>query len=1437
VHSRASMRLGRRTVAVARFGVRLMGALLAAILVTVASLWLLAGTPSGRELLAYQLERMLARDGIRATFRARWDLPLRLVLEDVRVPSLDGGPPTFEAPRVVVVPRLAWGRLEAWSIDYEAPILRVVHSSSEHAPAQDAWTRARQVLTGRWRVRALVVRDGRVEIAWGRVHVAAGGIHVEAHAREDSGGVLHIAIADGRVQDPVGEGGPHEDAFCALSAEGSAGAHGFQVDHLEARAVPNIENAGTDCALFEARAGVVVQADHAFVALDPAGNFSMARGHVRVRVPLSVLERAARLTRVRGWASVDGDVQFVAGDRLPRARGTAEAHEVSFDEFRVARTIDARFTLDGEVLRIPSAAVDTTSGKMRVTEIELRPLAPGVPARGRVFGGGLRFEEFLRAIKVARHPHVRWSIETLRWDGVEGTLSPLSLSGDLAAHTGGFAVSDAACDIERCERIWSFARSTIAARASLTSQGFAMDDVRATLTGGDVQAAHVLIGFHDQLSVEGGRARLDLGHASPLASLSIAGRMNAGARVFGRLGDPVVDFSGTVDGFVLGGDPLGDVTSVRGRYHATTLRFDAVSATKGRSQYQVPSLRIEFGDDGQLDVDAIVRAREVAVYDLLSLVHLEGRLSMLGGSLGDARARVRFVHKGPEDELGLGTIFVSADAGLVRPSAFGEHFDRGTLGVDVRWWDHDAGLAGVDIDLRSLEVRDGGSGRPAQQGGSLVASGQLTRGTIRASAVAAALPVSRVFASPKVGGSIGGWISGVAQASGTIEALEASTDVEVSPLRVGNVHFGPSSVHVEAALGTLVPMRVSASGSLLGGQVSVAELLASGREIRGSASLHALRVDPWLTAARALPSSAQGDRPSAPAAVEASLSGELTVDALDPMDVSRARARFVPTAFRASLGAESARLRPTGAAITLADDAIVVPPMRIDIELPQQRVAQVPTGPPTPGVVPSPATPRERIVRATVGGSVGALAQHPPHIDIDVDVAHADLALLVGVVPDLATAEGTLAGALTIKGPLDAPMFHGALRAHADAASFTWIPSELRDVNVDVSVDRHELRIARASARLGDGLVDVTGESTITGLLPGVAHLAVRARGVHLAIARGIDAAFDADVSVLADVRRLLRGDPHTVVVTGDAALDDLVYRRPLETASSSAVDKAGEFDPSRDLVDLAILLRLRAPAQLEDDVATLRFASPGEFWLRGTNQRPSLDGRLVALGGGKLHVRGISFDVSHATLDFADPLAVNPRVDLVATTDYHRLSAFEPPASFASYGARGARAWRIQLRALGSDGDIRVELTSDPPLSQTDIVLLLTLGMTRPELDAMQATAQLQTSAGLEVLAGLGGAQRLVRDVVPIDEVRFGGTYSPQTLVIVPDVTVGKRIGERLAATVTSSLAYQRIVGGTVSWWLGSNVWFETLWENVAPVPVYPVGNFGVGLRWRLDL
>lgn len=1431
--------MGRRTVAAARGIARITGSLLAVLALAAASLWLVAGTPWGRDRIARRLQLMLAREGVTATFRARLELPLRLVLEDVRIrsPSDARAPPALEAPRIVLrlgLSTLLCGRLEASSVDADAPRLRVVLTRAEGAPTGDRSTRARQILTGRWPVRKLTVRGGSLELAWGSLRATASGLRIEANAG-DIGGSLRVRIAGGHIEEPGNGGSSYHDALCELDASGRIGARDVQIDYVDANGVADLDHGITPCGPPDAPGeSVTVRVDAGSIELDSESRPAIYRGHVLVRAPLGLLDRVAPLPQVQGWANIEADVRFVAGSRLPEGRGTVRAHDVKVRDFRVARAIEASVVLKNDVLQVPSADVDTTTGPLHLSDVVLRPLISGVPLRGRLDGGALRFDEFLRAIQVARHPHVRWAIEALHWDEFEGTLWPLALSGRLGVQTGTFGVFDAACDVERCSRIWGFARSFVRARATLTSRAFELDDVRATLTGGDAEATRVVIGFHDELSVDRGRARLSLTRTSPLASLSIGGELRADARVFGRLGDPVVTFSGTIDGFVLAGDPLGDVTSVAGRYGQDVLRFEGVRAHKGASLYEVPSLRIAFGGNGRLAVDAIAVARELHVQDLLSLVRLDEQPSFatLGGSLIDARARVRFVRGGPEDATGQGTIFVNADAALSRPSAFGQGFDEGTVGVDVRIGEPAAGPAAVDVDVRTLALRDHGGGVSGDRGGSIVASGRLQGGTLQATAVAVALPLSRLVKIANLAPSIRGRVSGVAHAAGTLEALGASADLEVTPVQLGLAPFGPSSLHIDAALGMFAPARITARGSLLGGEVDVNELVVDGTGLRGRASLHALRVDPLLQGAS---SDATGDAGMSEA-VHALLSGDLTIEKLDPRDIAHAQASFVPTELTAAIGEETARLRPTGAALVLAHDSIELPPLHIDVNFPERHVVGSSTGAPrleaSSGSIPG----HPRSFSATLRGSVTALSRKP-QVDLALAAPRVDLALLVGVVPDLTRAEGTLSGVLTVKGPVDGPALGGHLRARATTASFSWIPRDLGDVDIDVAVSPRDLRVVRASATLGDGRVEVTGGSTMTGALPGVADLALRARNVRLGIATGIDAAFDADARVLVDMRRLLRGGPHAVSVTGDVGLDGLTYRRSLGSAVSRPRERGPEYDPSRDLVDLALRLHARAPVEVEDDVASLRLLPAGEFWLRGTNQRPSLDGRLASVGFGKIHVQGIGFDVSRATLDFDDPTSVSPRVDVVATTEYRRVTAFEAPLAFTAYGSRGAQAWRIWLKASGGEGDLRVELTSDPPLSQADIVLLLALGVTRPELDAMQATVQLQASAGLEVLAGIGGAERIVRGVVPIDEVRFGGTYSPLSLVIVPEVTLGKRIGERLAATVTSTLAYQRIVGGTISWWLGSNVWFEALWENVTPVPVYPVGDFGVGVRWRFEL
>src|SRR5207237_6059799 len=113
--------------------------------------------------------------------------------------------------------------------------------------------------------------------------------------------------------------------------------------------------------------------------------------------------------------------------------------------------------------------------------------------------------------------------------------------------------------------------------------------------------------------------------------------------------------------------------------------------------------------------------------------------------------------------------------------------------------------------------------------------------------------------------------------------------------------------------------------------------------------------------------------------------------------------------------------------------------------------------------------------------------------------------------------------------------------------------------------------------------------------------------------------------------------------------------------------------------------------------------------------------------------------------------------------------------ASGAGTGAGGL--CRITLNAHGDADTLKVTLASDPGLSQEDIVLLLTVGMTRAEIDR-GAASSLGETVGLEALSALTGADKAVKTIVPlIDEFRFGTGYSSKTGRTEPTVTLGKRI------------------------------------------------------------
>ena len=268
-------------------------------------------------------------------------------------------------------------------------------------------------------------------------------------------------------------------------------------------------------------------------------------------------------------------------------------------------------------------------------------------------------------------------------------------------------------------------------------------------------------------------------------------------------------------------------------------------------------------------------------------------------------------------------------------------------------------------------------------------------------------------------------------------------------------------------------------------------------------------------------------------------------------------------------------------------------------------------------------------------------------------------------------------------------------------------------------------------------------------------------------------------------------------------------------------------------------------PLRFTNDLLDLSLVleEPG-LTLSGTNQRFGATGELRVVSEGKLQLGNREFEIREGRVRFDDPTKVAPKVDVRATTEYRRYAestangaaATTAATAASSAGSTTAGQWRITLRVQGDVDDLRVDFTSDPPLSQEDIVLLLTMGMTRAEVDRSLASSLGQT-VGFEALNQLTGANQAMRSLIPIlDEFRFGTGYSSRTGRTEPTVTVGKRVADRLRANVTTGLTENREVRSSLEWKLGRRTSLQGVYDNVNDVSSSSLGNVGADLRFRLE-
>ncbi len=1450
---------------------RLVARVLCAIFAVIGALPLLAAALLSSGPLTRWAERETARVlrqelGISATYRVELRLlPLRLAVVGLTVPATDGGSPALVAESVTVAPRvfaLFGGRLDLGEIEIKRPRARIVVKDGKvtnvayRLPERKSTGAGSSKRAQRAPFTALSITEGIFHLDVDTTAVDTGAVDLDVFADNGPSFEISVTADETRVQrrridqtllaPTKGREVSDDDLLCRLEAR----VH-VQPDALDVRRLSLL--AGIDDTPGPGRrrgCEAVNEADplglmarvsqlHATLRKDQSPLFT---GHVVVKSPLLLLNRFLPTLPLHGWVAFAGDVRNDGTFRLPEADGKITGRDVGLGGYRLAQDLAVDVRMAADRIHVPHFEMGFADGRVNVQNVEVEPLAPGVPMTVEAMDEtGVPFSSIMRDMDVTPRTIVSWDLHETHVRKIHGTLAPPHVEGDLTADTRDFEVFDRSFKDPARKHMLGVKHATLRGRFRVVPRALEFLDMRSDFGKSQMFVKLVSIGFDNRIQLSIGKeSRLDLADISPLIDIGLAGNAGLDVEMNGPMSDPLLTGNLKIDNFVFGGFPIGDLKSAKVRFRPLYVEFFDVEAQKGKSTFSVPSGKIDFDAGASLVLDARMKSQGFGLRDFLAIWRLDEdpRWADLEGETA-ADASVHYVLGGKQDPCDSGVLVTNGSLAFKRLALFGERYDGGHADYRLRWYDRDAGYRAMELGIPSVVLTKGS--------GSIVGSVDVRPGgKIEGHLVASAVPIGKIDSLPSLLHAVDGQASAVAELSGSLDELEATATARVSPLHLGRATLPASNLaivltpqHVERPVvgkthcGAPVEAPFDRAeyeadrssgvfgvrGSLFGGELQLSDLTItrqSNKLVRGKVELRELDLG---AAAELVPALALSEaRPAG------RVSGALEVSELHTGDPLGSRVRLTLDELSLSHNGYGVRLVPGAQPIALEAGTVKIP-----------------------GLAFTATTPRGYQATFDMSGDI-ADVRESARVDATVALRPVDLGAVTQAFSRVERAKGSLTGKIGITGLLRSPDYSGGFELTGGEMVVRGLAVPISDIELGLKLEAGELEVSRGSARMGNGKLTLSGGAPLRGLQLGAVRLDIAARDLSLPLGDGVHASADADLLATWKPGAGERALPR---VSGNVLFHSFEYKRPVTmTAELQSLGRRGkrtnfeDYDPAEDVVALDVTLRSAKPLQIKNELveADLDLAGDG-LLLTGTNGRYGLRGTVEVKPGGRINLRRNVFEISQGTVRFDDPTRIAANVDVTAATDYRRYAASgtasagaaAPTASASGTSVAGGH-WTIRMHAHGDADDLKVDLTSDPALAQDDIFLLLTVGLTRAELDQAQS-ASIGESVALEALGTLSGADRAVTSAVPvIDEFRFGSEYSSRTGRTEPTVTIGKRLTERVRANVTTGLAESREVRSNVEWRLNNRVSVEGSYDNVNDISTSALGNLGANVRWRLE-
>lgn len=312
-------------------------------------------------------------------------------------------------------------------------------------------------------------------------------------------------------------------------------------------------------------------------------------------------------------------------------------------------------------------------------------------------------------------------------------------------------------------------------------------------------------------------------------------------------------------------------------------------------------------------------------------------------------------------------------------------------------------------------------------------------------------------------------------------------------------------------------------------------------------------------------------------------------------------------------------------------------------------------------------------------------------LDLAAD-GHGDLKLLGGFDANL-TASGLMTVHMNVGGTLLDPLPQGTIEIKNAAANYAGLPSGLSEMNGSLVFTQDRVHIDQLSARAGGGTIEFKGDAT----------------GYHrqvnfnlTAIGKDVRLRYPPGVSSTANAELHWVGNRSSSAVSGNVMVTKLAITPGFDFGSylERRRQSASITPANSPLYNVKLDVAVRTAPELQMKTAVARLSGDADLHLRGSVARPSVLGRADILEGDATF-NGIKFRLERGDITFANPVSIEPQVNLQATTH--------------------VRNYDLDVSVTGTPDRLNVNYRSEPPLPKSDIIALLALGRTSEESEQLQ--------------------------------------------------------------------------------------------------------------------